>query len=143
MAFPTSQTKWKTIRDTYYSSTDRVSNSVRTYAIAAIAIVWVFKTGDGSPTSPYQFDSNLLWGAGLIVVTLGLDLLQYAYKSTAWMIARVKVHKDNKDPGDDDPFEVWDDINFLTDVLFFAKLVALLAGYFFIGCFMYGYLFPS
>jgi len=54
--------------------TERASEISRTLCLSGLAVVWIFRT----PTSTGSFLApSLLWVAGLIVVALLVDLLQY------------------------------------------------------------------
>jgi hypothetical protein len=137
-----SLTKWATIRDTYLSSTGTISTQLRTYALAGFAIVWLFKTGDGSVVSPYVVPEKLLVGALFLIGLLLLDLLQYLYKSIIWDVPRNNATKEKASPKDDDEFYVWDKINSPATVIFYSKIVALIIGYVWIFRHVWAVLYP-
>lgn len=137
-----SLTKWSTIRDTYSSSTGTISTQLRTYALAGFAIVWLFKTGDGSVASPYVLDENLLIGAMTLIVFIGLDMLQYLYKIIAWDWPRRNATEEKASPDDEDLFYVWDQINSIATILFGLKVLALIIGYVWIFRHVWAVLYP-
>lgn len=65
-------------RDFYYFYTGKTSEIVRQLALAGIAVVWIFKTGQT------QLPSELILPLNLIIGTLILDLLQYFVAATIW-----------------------------------------------------------
>ena len=122
-------TKWDVIRDAYYDGTAQVSNNVRTFAIAGIGIIWLFKVTTKVQGVPYQLDNQLLWAAAFIMACLAVDLIQYLYKSIAWGQVMTGVYKSKASPDNSDEFKVWDHINKPASVAFFTKTVLLLIGY--------------
>ena len=65
-------------REFYYFNTGKTSEIVRQLALAGIAVVWIFKTGQT------QLPSELILPLSLIIATLILDLLQYFVAATIW-----------------------------------------------------------
>lgn len=61
----------------------KASDVSRQLAFAGIAVVWIYKNPDSSPTivKPELVLPLLLW-----VISLGLDLIQYFFASLSWYI---------------------------------------------------------
>lgn len=67
-------------RDFYYFYTGKTSEIVRQLALAGIAVIWIFKTGQ------VQLPAELILPLILIALTLVLDLFQYFVAATTWGI---------------------------------------------------------
>lgn len=134
--FATSGTKFKLVRDTFLESSIQLSNNIRTLALAAIGIIWVFRVTNES-NHAYSLDPDLITAAFWIFFCLAIDMLHYLYRTAAYEIAKGSIYKKNKSPGEDEEFEVWDHINKPTTCIFYAKLGALLWGYYNILTFLY------
>lgn len=68
-------------RKCYQDSSKQAGDVGRTLPFAGIAVIWIFKTGDGSAwVVPAALVSALLYFA----TSLGLDLLQYLAASAIW-----------------------------------------------------------
>jgi hypothetical protein len=108
-------------RKHYEYNSARVSELVRQLGFAGIALVWVFReTGSNGPVLP----RGLLGPGVLIVAALGFDFLQYVTAAGFWgAYARLKERADVEE------FEAPAWINWGAIVLFWAKVIALLAAY--------------
>lgn len=137
--FKTSGTEWELIVNTFRSSSSQSSNITRTLALAAIALIWVFKTSTtvGNDTT-FKLDPVLMSAAYWVIVSLFIDLLHYLYKTSAWEIAKWRAYKKiGKDaPEKTDKAPVWHYINWPTTLLFYGKTVTLLIGYYHIFSFL-------
>lgn len=68
-------------RKCYQDSSKQAGDVARTLSFAGIAVIWIFKTGDGAAAVvPTALVPALLCFA----VSLGLDLLQYLSASLIW-----------------------------------------------------------
>lgn len=113
------------LRKTYYEFSGKLSDIVRQLNFAGIAVVWIFKVGQGNGGIP--FAPCLLWSMGLFVVSLGLDLLHYIYATLAWgLFHRLK---EKQHLLEDHDFGAPCQINWPTIVFFWTKIAVSLAGY--------------
>ena len=111
-------------RESYYDYTAKASDVARKLAFAGIAIVWIFRTGNGKDSS---VPGPLLLPILLFAVTLGLDLLHYVCGSVTWGIfCRIK-EKEPPPANDDWDAPAW--LNWGTNLLFYAKIASVVAGY--------------
>ena len=74
--------------NSYYAHTGNASTVSRQASFAGIALVWVFNTKSGNEiTLPIDLLMPVLW----LVISLGLDLLQYISSAFIWgVFHRVK-----------------------------------------------------
>jgi hypothetical protein len=85
------------IRDAYYQSTGKVSELVRQFSLAGIAVIWIFRIG-GDDAGGVLYTNELLLPLGFFVAALGSDLLQYVYGSVIWGFLNThywRKHKNN------------------------------------------------
>lgn len=69
------------VRKCYQDSSKQAGDVGRTLSFAGVAVIWIFKTGDGSAAAvPAALIPALLCFA----TSLGLDLLQYLAASAIW-----------------------------------------------------------
>ena len=134
--FKVEDTKWSVIRDAYNNSTAQVSNNIRTFALAGIGVIWLFKETSKIQGVPFQLDKQLLIATYFIIACLIVDLLQYLYLSIVWNIAKSTVYKSNPSPDDTDIFKVWSYINIPASFTYYLKTILLMIGYVIILCFL-------
>lgn len=116
--------KLSNFRDSYYHYTDKASEVARKLAFAGIAIVWLFRMGDGVDS---RLPRPLLLPVLLFAVALALDLLHYVYGGVAWGIfCRSKEKKGHRGDSDLDAPR-W--MNCPTHGFFYAKIVSVVVGY--------------
>jgi hypothetical protein len=119
--------KLEEAKSAFYEASATLSDNARKLCFAGIAIIWIFKVGDNN-AGGIAFSRELLWPLGAFVMGLALDVLQYFYKSTAWWAYYAFKHKRGiADDEDVDPPGV---INFLTFVLFYAKVLCCGYGFY-------------
>lgn len=70
-------------RQFHYDATVKVSDNTRTLALSAIAIIWLFKSGNGTQ---YVMPKGLAWPLILVLVAMALDFLQHVYRSATWHV---------------------------------------------------------
>jgi hypothetical protein len=73
----------KDAREHYYFHTGKVSDIVRQLALGAIAVVWLFRSGEAGS---FAVPAELLLSLKLVVAGLAIDLLQYASGAALWGI---------------------------------------------------------
>ena len=114
-------------RETFYEFSGTLSDNARKLAFAGIAIVWIFKQGEnGSYTIPGALKTVML----MFIVSLSLDLLQYIWQTIVWgFFYNYKENKLNYDEKAD--FLAPKIFKNVADVIFWAKVVALVIGYVF------------
>lgn len=112
----------------YY--TGKASDINRSLALAGVAIIWLFRnTGDGQPLFPL----SLLHPLFFLVVSLGLDLMQYFFGSASWGIFyeynfwRRKKKKISEEKAAD--LEAPNALSVPITLLFFAKIVCMTIAY--------------
>lgn len=111
--------------ENYYYHSGKVSEIGRQVAFAGIALIWIFKV-DGQNKVPVE----LILPAMFILASLVLDVLQYLYATVAWGIFRRKKEKElNAANTPEAEFLAPRALNWPTNVLFYAKVVCLGAGY--------------
>lgn len=110
----------------YGDLSKQASDNTRTLALAGIAVVWVFKEGIGDAT---RIPVGLLWPLFWFLLALSLDYLHYFLGATGWFIyfrCREKLVGEGGQSDDNKHDAMWPNVLW---VLFWAKGVALIAGY--------------
>jgi hypothetical protein len=69
------------VRKCYQDSSKQAGDVGRTLSFAGIAVVWIFKTGDGSAAA---VPAALIPALFCFATSLGLDLAQYLAASAIW-----------------------------------------------------------
>jgi hypothetical protein len=106
------------IRERYSYYSGKASDIVRQLAFAGIALVWLFKT---EIKGQWGIPTELFPAAGLIVLTLSLDFLQYAAGSLIW--AAYNKVKESAHTADEAEFLAPRLINWPTNFFFWTKVV--------------------
>jgi hypothetical protein len=120
-------------RESYYELTGKASDAVRQLAFAGIAVIWVFKTGDGAAV---KVPDALLLPGLLLVAALFADLLQYVIAALLWgRFARTRERRGVL-PGDE--VEADRAINWPALALYYLKIVLVLSAYAAIGIYVSG-----
>lgn len=70
-------------REYHFNATEKVSQNTRSLALAAIAIVWLFKVQTGSQ---YLVPAGLKWPLYLSILALSFDFFQHFISSIVWHI---------------------------------------------------------
>jgi len=131
--------KLQDFRNDYYVFTAKTSEIARTLALSAIAIVWIFRKDipvSGQPIAYIVLPKLLLFGAIGAVLTLTLDLCQYAWASAifGWW-CRFKERRGIKlDAEISAP--PW--FNWPTLLFFWSKLASIAVTYFLLARFLLG-----
>ena len=116
--------KLQTALDNYYFYSGKVSDIARQLAFAAIAVIWLFKSGDGRSIS---IPKELLYPLKLVVVSLAVDLLQYVFGTIAW--GGFHRYKESTIVPDSDDFKAPRIINWPTLFCFWLKIIVLFYAY--------------
>lgn len=77
-------TTLKEYRDSYFAASTKASDIARQLGFAGIALIWIFKSMNGSSSEAFTLPEELFYPALLIILALGLDLLQYFIKAGIW-----------------------------------------------------------
>ncbi len=118
-------------RETYDEYTRKTSEIIRYLGITGIVLVWIFR---------FQIDdqliipSELLFPSYLLIVGLALDLLHAISGSIIWGIyPRIRELTGTKTT---DNFKVPRTINWIPNLLFWAKTIVILIAYIFLIAFL-------
>lgn len=111
-------------RNDYYFFSGKVSEIARQLGLAGLAVIWIFKI---EKSGPLAVPSELYLPAKLFVVSLALDLLQYAVSTAIW--GAFHRYHEWKEIKDDAELEAPSYFNWPSNCLFWGKLVLVLAGY--------------
>jgi hypothetical protein len=114
------------IRDAYYQASGKVSELVRQFSLAGIAVIWIFRIG-GDDAGGVRYTSELLLPLGFFVAALGSDLLQYVYGSVIWGF--LNTHHWRKHKSNDKDVKVSDKVNWPSLFFFWIKVVFALVAY--------------
>lgn len=115
------------IHQTYYDYSGKASDIARQLCFAGIALIWIFKRDQGAPLDVPKL---LLIPAGLFVLALALDILQYILASVIWSFyARCLEGRGTPEDQDID-VPMW--FNWPTLICFWFKIVFVLLAYFII-----------
>lgn len=114
----------------YYS--EKVSELVRKFAFAGIAIIWVFKLdSDSSSLLPKDLIHPLLF----IFFSLIFDLLHYLISTLTYYII-LRGHEKKGKKADDDIGKIKKENNYVGWAFWTLKLSFLIIAYTLIGCFI-------
>lgn len=69
-------------KEDYYAFSGLASSSSRSLAMAGIALLWLFKSGEVAAS--YALPKELFIPATFLILSLLLDLLQYLFGSIIW-----------------------------------------------------------
>lgn len=117
----------------YRDLSSKASNSLRQLAFAGIAIVWIFRRGEGA-----EIRLHPLLTLALVLLSLGLllDLAQFLTLTLRWWrfghASERRLHKEyhgDRRRMNEEAFAAPADINKPAEVLFVAKCSAVLSGY--------------
>lgn len=109
---------------TYYTYTEKASETCRSAAYAGVAIAWVFKLNDALKLPPELIAPVCLFAAGL-----GFDLLQYVVGSVIW--GAFHWHHESKLVNIQDDPELCHSRVYLHIInsLFVTKVILVMVGY--------------
>lgn len=114
-----------------YEFSQLSSDLVRKLAFAGIAIVWIFKYDNpGDHLIPTELFKPLLF----LIITLGLDLLQYLFPSFIWAIFYFYHEKKGMSPNYDLKASNW--LSLPGWLCYYGKILFLIFAYYYISKFI-------
>ena len=113
-------------KEDYDALTGKASDVARQLSFAGIAIVWIFRSGEGAGAT---LGKMLLLALGLFAGSLLFDLLHYVIASVIWGHFHRKEEKKLTDVADDPDLTAPRYYNWPAICLFILKLAAVSAGY--------------
>jgi len=122
------------VKADYYEASSKVSDIVRQLSFAGIAVVWIFRVGDKA--GGMRYTPEMVHPLGLFVISLGLDLFQYTYKTVALGALNYFSHK--KHPDDETDIAYPSKLNWVTNILFVGKAGACILAFGFLLHLIYG-----
>ncbi|MBU8920576.1 MAG: hypothetical protein KOO63_01835 [Bacteroidales bacterium] len=112
--------------ESYYYNTGKVSEAVRSLALAGIGIIWVFRVPE---SKGFEVVGDLYLPAALFAISLALDLLHYVAGTVIWgTYHRYKETRSNVDKETEFLAPLW--LNWPTNVLFWAKTIVIVPGFY-------------
>lgn len=128
----------QTYRDYHYEATVKVSENIRTLAIAELAIVWIFIE---KQANQYFIPPGLVFPIVLVVIALVLDFIQYVYKSIAYHVVfrRFEYQLEKKKITENNNrlyVDLW--INRISYIIFYTKVIVLTVSYIFLISYVIG-----
>lgn len=114
----------KDAREYYYFHTGKVSDIVRQLALGAIAVVWLFRSGEAGS---FAIPRELLLPLKLVVAGLALDLFQYASGAALWGIFQWR--KERGGILESDEFKAPNWINWPALICFWFKVIVIAYAY--------------
>ncbi len=126
--------KLSKLKEDYNYHTTKASDVARQLAMAGLAIVWIFKIGDGNKI---KIPDDLLYPLGMFALALSLDLLQYIVASIILGRFYKKNEQRYKATSEDPELEVpqWHDMVPL--IPYILKFFMIFTGYIFILKYFY------
>jgi hypothetical protein len=118
------------VKDAYETLSGKASDIVRQLSLAGIALIWVFRLGEGTAAT---IEPELRRAALFIFVALALDLTQYLVGTLTWFLFFRAKERSKTKPSADFLAPVW--LNWPTWTLFWLKAAAMITAYF-------GYIVP-
>lgn len=114
-----------------YEFSKSTSDLVRQFAFAGIAIIWIFKYQKSvDHLIPVELFKPLLF----LIITLGLDLLQYLIPSIIWAAFYKHYEKQGKSNDYELKANKW--LSSPGWLFYFSKIIMLIISYFFITKFI-------
>jgi hypothetical protein len=113
-------------RENYQFLTGKLGDISRQLSLAALGIIWIFKTDQ--PSHRVSVPHYLLWPGILAIASLTFDILQYVYSSIAYGILNRRMEK-KLDLDESKEFSFRREINWPTIAFLWMKVAAVLACY--------------
>lgn len=117
----------KDARSVYEYNSGKASDLARQMALAGIAIIWIFRSGQDTGIKIPEHLVAPLW---CLVLSLTLDLAQYWLAAAVW--SGFHRSKEKRGVNEDEDFLAPGWINWPSLILFYLKLIFLAAAYFLI-----------
>lgn len=118
--------------DAYYEFSEKTSTVTRQLTFAGIAVVWIFKSGEGSNI---QLPQQLIYSLLFFVICLGFDLLQYVVGTLIWYFF-YQYHEKRLKSKKDDPYLLaspW--YSKIISLFFWVKLVAVFVAHVYLAAY--------
>jgi hypothetical protein len=116
--------KLEDARSAYETLSGRTSDIVRQMSLAAVALIWIFKSGT---TTSLSLDPQLLRAAFCVFLALLFDFLQYLLGTTIWFAYfRYKEKRGSKENAE---FLAPTQLNWPTWTFFYLKSALILVAY--------------
>ncbi|MBY0491458.1 MAG: hypothetical protein K2R93_16600 [Gemmatimonadaceae bacterium] len=112
-------------REAYYDHSGKASDQARALALAGIAVVWIFRIGDGAAA---KLDADFLGPLLCLVIGLALDFAQYVLAALIWGSFHRLKERQSEDLTVDIEVTAPPAINYPSVVCFWSKLVAVSIG---------------
>jgi len=108
----------------YYDYSGKASDIIRQLGLGAIAIIWIFRTGNQDSLA---IPAQLFLPLKLIVIGLAFDLLQYAVGAFLW--SAFHRHKEKSGIAEEQAFDAPKEINWPAIFFFYSKVALILGAY--------------
>ena len=116
-------------RNTYYEFSGKTSDIARQLAFAGIALVWIFKTNNGTfPRVPKE----LLLPTITLALTLAFDLLQYISATIIWGSFQWNKERQLEDLSEDPELESSAKLKWPQLTFFSLKIISVIISYYFL-----------
>ncbi|MGB2754239.1 MAG: hypothetical protein WBD75_07105 [Phycisphaerae bacterium] len=116
--------KLEDVRIAYQNLTGTASQTGRVLALAGIAVIWIFRSGEGIEA---RLPNALVLPLGLFATGLALDFLHYLVGGAIWgAFGRIK---EKEGISEDRDFDAPPALNWPMIILFWLKAVSVVAGY--------------
>ena len=112
-------------RNDYYSFSEKASDVSRQLAFAGIALIWIFRIDDASPSVPVQ----LIFPVAMFATALALDFMHYVVATVIWGSFSWYHEKKQANESLDPEFDAPRQFNWVTISLFFLKLACVGIGF--------------
>lgn len=101
----------------------KASDVARQLSFAGIAIIWIFKTGDGIQA---KIPNDLILPLGFLCLALAFDLLQYLSGTIIWDIFHT-YHESRAKKDEDIKAAIW--LRRPADFFFWFKIISVIISY--------------
>jgi len=119
----------------YYELSGLASTVCRQLALGGIALIWVFKIGNGSSMA---LPNSLMIPSGFLAFSLICDLLQYVLAAIIWGCFH-RYHEKKKTTPEEDPIiQAPFYFNIPANTCFYLKITAAITAYVFILRYVWG-----
>lgn len=115
-------------RDIYVSASLKAGDISRQLGYAGVALIWLFKNQTSPASESFALPQELYLPAALILSSLGMDLLQYVFKSAIWGFLQRRIeNKYSTDNSKEYLVAGW--VNWPSLGLFWLKLLTMISAY--------------
>ena len=126
---------------TYYDLSAKASDVSRQLALAGIALIWIFKTGEINKN--LAIPGPLIYAAFCFALALAADLSHYIIAAATWGIFHRIMEKKLKEQGvNTETVELTHSrkLNWPTNILFWSKVLLVIIGYGVLGSYIWSIL---